>query len=231
MGNGIFIALSGAILKDNQIDLISQNLANSNTLAYKKVKVAFKDYLISLESEQQGRIMTDFSEILTDFSDGESTRTGHPLDIALAGKGFIVLENNQYTRRGDLKKDQDGYLATKDGIRVLGLGGPIQIPEGKVEIGVNGEIVVNKASLDTIKLVDFNNKKGLTRLPNENYETSEPGVPAKAIVKQGYLEGSNVDMFKEMIHIVSTMREFQAFQKIIQGFDETLAKMTEVARI
>jgi flagellar basal-body rod protein FlgF len=231
MIKGIFIALSGAVLKENQIELISQNLANSNSLAYKKVKMSFKDYLSNTESEQSGKIMTDLAAKTTNYSNGQITPTGNPLDIALEGDGFIALENNQFTRRGDLKRDLEGYLSTKNGIRVLGQRGPIQIPQGKVEIGLNGEVVVEKASLDTIKLVDFSDKQSLTRVGEDLYLTNQEGVPAKAVIRQGYLEGSNVDVFSEMIQIISTMREFGALQKVIQSFDESTSKMTDIARI
>jgi flagellar basal-body rod protein FlgF len=231
MIKGIFIALSGALLKENQIEQISQNLANSNSLAYKKVNLSFKDYLSNSESEQSGTIMTDLSAKTTDHSYGQITPTGHQLDVALEGEGFIALENNQFTRRGDLKRDLGGYLSTKSGIRVLGQRGPIQIPQGKVEIGLNGEIAVDKASIDTIKLVDFSDKKSLSRSAEDLYMTDQAGVPAKAVLRQGHLEGSNVDVFHEMIQIIATMREFGALQKAIQSFDESTSKMTDVARI
>jgi flagellar basal-body rod protein FlgF len=231
MIKGIYIALSGAVLKENQIELISQNLANSNSLAYKKVKMSFKDYLSNPESEQSGKIMTDLSALTTDFSTGQITATGNPLDIALEGDGFIALENNQFTRRGDLKRDLEGYLSTKNGIKVLGERGPIQVPQGKVEIGLNGEVMVDKAGLDTIKMVDFSDKKSLTKVAEDLYKTDQKVIPAKAVIRQSFLEGSNVDIFNEMIQIISTMREFGALQKVIQSFDETTSRMTDIARI
>lgn len=231
MSKAIFIALSGAILKEKQMELISQNLANSNSLAYKKIKVAFKDYLISPESEQDGKIMSDLAAVITDFSTGGINQTGNPLDIALDGNGFIALENNRFTRRGDLKRNPQGYLTTQTGIPVLGSKGPIHIPEGKLEIGVGGELTVNQTHLDTLKLVDFSNKDSLARIGEDLFQTDAPGSPAKAVIKQGHLEGSNVEVVKEMTQIIMTLREFQAFQKVIQGFDDADSKMIEVARI
>ncbi|MEW6184281.1 MAG: flagellar hook basal-body protein, partial [Thermodesulfobacteriota bacterium] len=144
MSKAIFIALSGAILKEKQMELISQNLANSNSSAYKKLKISFKDYLVNPESEQEGKIMSDVSVVSTDFANGGMQRTGNPLDVALEGSGFITLGNNRYTRRGDLKRNDDGYLATQSGLQVMGAGGPIFLPEGKVEIGPGGEVSVNQ---------------------------------------------------------------------------------------
>jgi flagellar basal-body rod protein FlgF len=232
MSNAIFIALSGAILKEKQMELISQNLANSNSSAYKKMRAVFKDYLTSPESEQEGKIMGDLASITTDFSNGGIHQTGNTLDIALEGDGFFALENNRFTRRGDFKISTEGQLTTQTGIPVLGLNGaPIYLPPGKLEIGPGGEVTVNQAQLDTLKVVDFAKKDSLARLGEDLFQTDDPGSPAKTLVKQGHLEGSNVEVVKEMTQIIMTLREFQAFQKVIQGFDDADSKMIDVARI
>jgi flagellar basal-body rod protein FlgF len=232
MSKAIFIALSGAILKEKQMEVVSQNLANSNSSAYKKLRVAFKDYLISPESEQDGKIMSDLANVSTDFSTGGIHQTGNTLDVALEGNGFLALENNRFTRRGDLKRNSQGYLTTQTGIPVLGSkSAPIFLPEGKLEVGPGGEITVNQTYLDTLKLVDFSNKGSLKRLGENLFQTDDPGTPSKPLVKQGHLEGSNVEVVKEMTQIIMTLREFQAFQKVIQGIDDADSKMIEVARI
>jgi flagellar basal-body rod protein FlgF len=232
MSKAIFIALSGAVLKEKQMEIISQNLANSNSSAYKKMRATFKDYLTSQESEQEGKIMSELASVSTDFSTGSFHQTGNPLDIALEGNGFFALEGNRFTRRGDFKRNSEGYLTTQSGIPVLGLRGvPVDIPQGKLEIGPGGEVMVNQNPVDTLKVVDFANKDSLTRLGEDLFQTNDPGSSAKALFKQGYLEGSNVEVVKEMTQIIMTLREFQTFQKIIQGFDEAQTKMLEVARI
>jgi flagellar basal-body rod protein FlgF len=232
MSNPIFIALSGAVLKEKQMELISQNLANSNSSAYKKMRVAFKDYLTSPESEQEGKIMSDLASVTTDFSIGGIHQTGNSFDIALEGNGFFALADNRFTRRGDFKRSSEGYLTTQSGIPVLGLRGvPLFIPEGKLAVGPGGEVIVNQDTLDTIKVVDFAKKDSLTRLGEDLFQTEDPGTPAKTLVKQGHLEGSNVEVVKEMTQIIMTLREFQAFQKVIQGLDDAQTKMIDVARI
>lgn len=231
MNKGIYIALSGAVLKEKQMEVISQNLANSSASAYKKLKISFKDHLLGPENDPEGRIMTDLAVIRTDFSEGGMRSTGNPLDIALEGSGFIALENNRYTRRGDLKRTADGFLTTQSGLAVLGQSGPIRLPEGRVEISPRGEVTVNQIPVDTLKLVDFKDKSELVRLGEDLFQAQGVGIPSRALVKQGHLEGSNVEVIKEMTHIIMTLREFQAFQKIIQGFDEASSKMNEVAKI
>ena len=231
MSKAIFIALSGAVLKEKQMELISQNLANSNSSSYKKMRVAFKDYLTSPESEQEGQIMSELASISTDFSPGGLHQTGNTLDVALEGNGFFALENNRFTRRGDFKINSAGYLTTQTGIPVLGLKGtPITIPQGKLEIEPGGEVTVNQTHLDTLKVVDFADKGSLTRLGEDLFQTEAPGSPAKFLIKQGQLEGSNVEVVREMTQIIVTLREFQTFQKVIQSLDDIQAKMIDMAR-
>ncbi len=231
MSKGIFIALSGAVLKEKQMELIAQNLANSNASAYKKLQIAFKDHLVHPDGVEDGRTMADVAAVTTDFSPGGIHATGNPLDLALEGEGFLALEKNRFTRRGDLLRNAEGYLTTRSGIPVLGNNGPVWLPEGRVEIGPRGEITVNQVPIDTLQIVEIPEPKAMVRLGEDLYQTDQPTRPSSARVKQGYLEGSNVEVVREMTRIILTLREFQAFQKIIQGFEEAAAKMNEVAKI
>jgi flagellar basal-body rod protein FlgF len=231
MEKGIYLALSGAISNEGQMDVITQNLANSNSLAYKKMKMTFKDYLISSECEQEGKVMAEVAGTPTDFTSGGLSQTGNVLDLALEGDGFLALEDNQFTRRGDLKRDKDGFLTTQNGIKVLGQKGPIRIPDGKLEIGGNGEVTVNQMQVGKIRMVDFQDKNALVRLGEDRFQTEQKSTPSKAQLKQGFLEGSNVNVIKEMTGMISTLREFQAYQKFIQSFDEMTAKMNDLARL
>jgi flagellar basal-body rod protein FlgF len=227
MYKGIYIALSGAVLKQTQLDVIAQNLSNVNTLGYKKDGVSFKDYLLrQFTGEPDGRTMTELSEIVTDFSAGNVLETGNPLDIAIEGDGFLSLEGGKYTRRGDLRLDSDGYLVTYGGTRVMGANGPIQLPDGKVEISPVGEVSVDGALIDTIKIVDFEDTEALLKAGEEFFTTDRKGVKAGAFLKQGYLEASNVDAVKEMTKMISTLREFEAYQKVMHAFDEATSKVT-----
>jgi len=109
MHKGIYIAISGAVLKQNQIELIAQNLANINTTGYKREYMAFADYLINETNKiSDDKVMTKLNKVVYDFSKGDFLKTGKPLDIAIDGKGFIALEENRYTRRGDLTVDENG---------------------------------------------------------------------------------------------------------------------------
>ncbi|MBF0541191.1 MAG: flagellar hook-basal body protein [Nitrospirae bacterium] len=236
MYKGIYLALSGAVLKERQLEVISQNLSNANTNGYKKDKIAFRDYLIQqhngLNEDQEGKTMADMSEVVTDYSPGAFRKTGNNLDIAIDGSGFISLEHDQFSRRGDLKLDNEGYLTSNTGARVQGENGDIKLSGSNVQILGNGEVFVDGVVADKIKIVDFDNPKTIRKVGEGVFVSDVPGKPSKSVVQQGFLETSNVSAIKEMVTMISSMREFESFQKTIQAFDEAASHgITEMGRL
>ena len=228
MNKGIYIALSGAVLKHSQMDVISQNLANAASVGYKKDKIAFKEYLMpssNVNYQPDGRAMSSFSSLKTDFSPGELVRTGNSLDIAIDGNGFMALDGKRYTRRGDLKRGNDGYLTTFNGIKVLGKNGPVRLPDGKIEINGAGDITVNGTLTDSLKIVEFPDAEDLSKVGDGIFLAKKEGVKANTNVRQSYLEASNVDVIREMVGMIESLREFESFQKAIQVFDEASSKI------
>jgi flagellar basal-body rod protein FlgF len=228
MDKAIYIALSGAILKHSQMEVISQNLANASSVGYKKDKVSFRDYLLSGDSEnnpQDGRAMSQLSGIKTDFSEGNIIRTGNTLDIAIDGNGFIALEGDRYTRRGDLKRSNEGYLTTFNGIKVLGSSGPVNLPAGNIQITNTGDVLVNGVQTNTIKVLEFPSTENMKKMGEGVFYTQDQGVKSNSFVKQTYLEASNVDVVREMVSMIDALREFESYQKAIQAFDEAADKV------
>jgi len=230
MYKGIYIALSGAILKQKHMDIFAQNVANASTPGFKKERISFKDYLIPVDNKPpfvtDGRTMTEISHIVTDFSKGSLLRTGNPLDLAVNGEGFFALENNKYTRNGNFKIDSEGYLATEDDIKVLGSGGPIAVRGKKLDVNESGEVFVDDISVGKLKIVDFSDKEKLRKLNDGVFTTDDAGEEAKASVSQGYYEASNVDAVKEMVQMITSLREFESYQKVIQAFDDASSKVS-----
>ena len=228
MYKGIYIALSGAVLKQLQMDAVTDNLANSNTPGYKKESLSFRDYLINPPAttlEQEERDLSTLSSEKTDMVQGDPFKTANPLDISIEGQGFIALEGNRYTRRGDLKRSTDGFLTSFNGIKVLGDKGPIKLPKGDVKIDSGGGVFVNGEQVDTIKLVDLSSQTGLARMGSGIFYSKAAVVSSDATVKQGYLEASNVDVIKEMVGMIDALREYETFQKAIQTFDSAASKV------
>jgi len=228
MYKGIYIAASGAVLKQTQLEVVSQNIANANTIGYKKDQISFQEHLLENGAPPDGRTMTNYSAIKTDLSNGTITRTGNPLDIAIEGNGLIALEGGRYTRRGDLMKNSEGVLVTATGVKVMGAGGPIRIPADALSMDISpaGKVSVMQqgttepTDIDTIKIVEFGPDAVISRA-GDGQLTVVGGTPKTGTgVKQGYLEASNVDAVKEMVHMIELMREFESYQKMIQTFDD-----------
>jgi flagellar basal-body rod protein FlgF len=236
MYKGIYIALSGSIQKQGQLDQLTHNVANASTVGFKKDRSSFQEYLVSgisgMADSDDGRVMTDLADVKTDFSPGAQFSTGNPLDIALSGKGFLSLEGGRYTRKGDLQVGREGYLMTANGRKVLGAGGPIQLPPGPVDISPSGEVRVNGSAVDTLKIVDFENTASLAVLEDGEYATADKPVDSAASVASGHLESSNVDAVKEMVQMITTLREFEIYQKVIKAFDDAAGRINnEMARV
>lgn len=234
MYKGIYIATSGAVLSQTQMETLTQNLANANTLGYKKDNVSFKQYLMPAESAgpgPDGRAMTALSEVKTVFSNGVVMKTVNPLDVALEGSGFIALEGDRYTRRGDMRRSADGFLVSFSGTKVLGSKGPIKLQEGNIDIDEKGNLSVKGEMLDRIKIVDFK-PDSLVKAGDGIFASTEKAVASSASVRQGYIETSNVEPVKEMVHMLEALREFETYQRAIHMFDETTAKViNEIGRL
>ena len=237
MYKGIYIALSGSIQKLNQIDTISHNVANASTIGFKKSRISFEEHLVSrisgMQDSDDGKSMTDVAEVRTDYSPGAHFATGNPLDVALHGKGFLALEGDRFTRKGDFHLDREGRIVTASGRRVLGANGPIQIPSGaKPGVSPNGEVSADGVVIDTLRIVDFQNTDALMLLGDGEYSSPEAPIASTATVSSGALEASNVEAVREMIGMITTLREFEIYQRAIRSFDDAAARVNnEMAKV
>ncbi|VAX30349.1 Flagellar basal-body rod protein FlgF [hydrothermal vent metagenome] len=237
MYKGIYIAASGAILKNAELSLTARNIANASTPGYKKERTSFSSYLLpsSENISNPERVMVEKGKTLTDFSAGEFIKTGNPLDVAIEGDGFFVLEGKKYTRRGDFRLDEEGNLLNTEGFKVMGVDDtPLQLPQGRMEIGPGGDIMVNGTTAGRLKIVDFPQPYKLIQAGDATYLAPAESKPVESSsrVSSGVIEGSNVNLIKEMVGMIRITREFETYQKMIQAFDSATSKaLNEIGRI
>lgn len=181
-----------------------------------------------------------FQKIVTDFAPGNIFETGGTFDLALDGSGFfkVMGENGEdyYTRDGSFVVNQEGFLTTLNGERVQGNNGPININGKNISISNNGTITVDNNVVGNLAIVDLENKEFLRKIGDNLYqmaENAEPEeIPFQGEVLQGYLEGSNVNAIREMVDMITLLREFEAGQKAIRVQDEMLDKASnEIGRV
>lgn len=249
MSDGIYVAMTGAKARARQLDTVANNLANMDTISYRKQRVAFKEYLGRLKGPVATQspdakvpdgisVPVDLSHVVMDENSsgktpGELRQTGEALHLGLEGPGYFMLNTlagMRYTRDGSFQRSSDGYLVARDGARVMGKKGPIRLPEGEVQIGGDGTVSVKGSKVDTLVLVDFAAPDKLSRDGDNRFKAATKPIKAKPSVHQGWLESSNVNPLREMVAMIAAHRGFDALQQAIQSYREMDSRANEIAR-
>jgi flagellar basal-body rod protein FlgF len=221
MGIGIHTAALGSREQQKRLDVISNNLANTSTAGFKKEVVRFGDFLSQTTS--------------TNFEQGHIRSTGNHLDIALSGKGFLKAQTDQgvlYTRTGNLTLNREGTLVTQEGWPLVGKGGPITMSGSSptLRIEANGQVFDGDQNVGALDLVEFPPKTSMARTKNGYFKPTDPQAKPTAAadceVRQGALEEANFNVVQEMAQMIDTMRNFEAYHKMIQTFEQMDAQMT-----
>ncbi len=245
MNSGMYSALSGSLAAMKRQDVISNNLANTNTPGYKKDKMLFESMLAGEKNPLQvpegstADPLLQKSDVYIDYSPGNIAQTGNNLDFAISGDGFFVIstpDGQAYTRQGNFRLAGDGTLVTVDGMQVMGQNGPIRINGGVLEIDDKGVIKVDGTAAGTLSVVDFQKPYNMTKKANAQFvPASAQDIPqpvAAPSVLQGHLEGSNVEAVTEMVEMIETTRYYEACAKVIRAYDDITAKATtEIGRV
>ncbi len=188
---------------------------------------------------------TKVGETYTNWDQGAFQITDKDSDVALGGRGFFAIEftnkagetSIKYTRDGSFVVDSEGYLRTVDGDYVLNADGAtgsqagdgfrVQIdPNLKYAIATDGTISQNNEEVATIGVIDIDNYDYINKYGENLYDLIPGGniVESDAIVQQGMLETSNVNVIDEMVSMITIARAYEAGQKMIQAEDSTLEK-------
>ena len=246
MNGGMYLAAAGALVQQMRLELLSNNVANINTIGYKAEKTVFRvddgaaatpPMPAAGHAQPLSPYAPPFSAVI-DFSQGAIQTTGNPLDVAINGDGFFSIQTPdgvQYTRQGSFTLNTEGVLVTQDGYPVMGEGGEIALEEGTVEIDMQGTVYVDGDEAGRLQITDFPNGGSLKKTGNGRFVTTDPAVlgrqPEGTIVRQGHLESANVNPVLAMTEMIETSRAFEAYQKVIQSADEATAKsISEVGR-
>ncbi len=173
-----------------------------------------------------------------DLRQGPIVQTGNSLDLAIEGEGFFVVDTPQgtrYTRSGNFTINSDGVLSTAGGFPVMGTGGALAISGENRVVSEDGTLIVDSASVGSLKLVSVDDKKKLIKEGGNLFSLAEGGmeVPVEdARVTQGAVETSNVNVVAEMTMLINISRAYEAYQKVIHAMDEVSAKaINEVGKV
>jgi flagellar basal-body rod protein FlgF len=216
-----------------EFDIITENLANVSTTGYKRRCTNFSAALAAQTGN--GADKTGTKPIVAgdiDFSQGRMIQTGQPLDTALSGKGFFVIETPDgplYTRHGIFHVNPNGQIVDAQGRLVAGDNGtlvvPTEVDSYEVQIATDGRLFARGALIGQFRIVDFPGKANqLTPAGLGCYQAPKDVTPSntdQVIVKQGYQEGSNVQMVEELVNMIMVSRVYEANAKLVNARKDT----------
>ena len=234
MDSSLYAASSVLVAHLRAQEISAHNLANVTTPGFKRHVPLFQPFQAELDSAAAGQ-----GDYVVDFSRGAMEHTGNPLDLAVDGKGFFVLEGPGgylYTRKGNFSLSDKDLVVDAVGRPVLtDSGSKLHVPSGTREIRVEegGTVYADGGAIGRVWVVDFETPERL--LPAAYTTFADPGgepapaTVAKPRVVQGVLEGSNTNPVEEMVSMIATLRSFESAQRVIRSIDESLKEAAAAA--
>lgn len=262
MDLALSIARSGLEAQHENIEIISNNLANSSTTAFKRSRAEFADlpYQVMQQpgspttqdvNSPSGVLLGTGTKLIGNtkiYSDGALVNTDNPLNIAIQGRGFLEVQMPNgggfaYTRAGSLNMNEQGQLTLSNGYIVQP---PITLPTGykDLTIGNDGTVTVITSGSSTpqqigqIELYDFVNPDGLQPIGDNLYlstvssgsaTSGTPGSNGYGQLRQGQLEGSNVNVVEEMVNLIEAQRAFEMTSKAVSTEDNMMEYLNKEA--
>lgn len=246
MQKSLYTAAVGMVAIEERQSAIANNIANASTVGFRRqepVQKGFYDVFsdtahrpawFNMQSAPGGG--AQMVETFTDTAAGALAATDNPLNVALCGPGFLVVntpDGQRYTRAGALTVDTQQQLATPDGFPVLGQGdAPIPVKGSDVEIASDGTVTVDHQPVGKMRLVEFEDPHMLERQGQNMYRASEAAVnrssdASATTVSDKMLEMSNVNIPKEMVSMILALRIYAANQKVISTAEDTMTRLIE----
>lgn len=232
-----YIALSNQGALRREMSTIAHNLANMNTTGFKGERMMFVDHLVRSRSDafiadQRLAFVRDVASY-RDTAPGPIVQTSNPLDVAINGDGYFVVQapdgTEQFTRGGSFQLDSTGQLVTHDGQPVMSdAGAPIFFSPQDTDITISGDGTVSteNGTLAKLRVVTFDNDQALQNVAGGYYTTDQlPIDKLDAQVAQGALEKSNIEPILEMTRMLEVSREYERAQDMLKREDERIRAM------
>ena len=257
MVRGQYIAGTGMLLQRRLMENITNNISNADTTGYKKeylVSHSFDEVLLRRINDPhvvgQTRIAdapivgplnlgTQIDQLYINFDEGILEGTERNTDLALVGDAFFVVgtpAGQRYTRSGAFYIDETGYLVDGEGNFLLGENGPIYVGGMNFTVDSFGEVRIGGGNeyADRILVASFADNGALRKQGSNLYFSLEApqATPNQYRMVQGFLEGSNVDIGREMVDMLTVFRTYETNQRMLTMIDETVGKaVNEIGRL
>jgi flagellar basal-body rod protein FlgF len=229
MGYGIGDVAKASESRIFQLDVVSNNLANTGTAGFKAEHFHAGATGVGTNAKEGTTPRLPFT--MVDHSQGAIQKTGNALDFAIEGDGFFTVQTREgfaYTRKGNFTINKNSQLVTQSGDIVMGNQGPITLTGRDVNIDNTGRMFVNGVAEGELKIVRFENRQALTRTKDGLFTGTDTAGMKKMDnpnIKPQQLEMSNVNSIKEMVDMIDIQRSFETYQKVIQ----TIADLDKLA--
>jgi flagellar basal-body rod protein FlgG len=253
MFDSLYIGATGMRAQQTQIDTIAHNVANVNTVGFRRSAVSFAEVSAAQSTLTRSPLAEAVAtalpprgagtqaRIALSANGGELKATGAPLDLAIDGLGFLEIlradGSPAYTRAGALSVTENGALALADGSP---LASRIDLPPDAtdIEITPDGRVLTRldgftePVEVGALELVTFANPSGLTAVGNNLYvatadsgeaRSGTPGENGLGALRQGYVEASNVQLIDELVTLMLAQRAFEMNGRLVQAADQLLA--------
>ncbi|MBB1490787.1 MULTISPECIES: flagellar hook-basal body complex protein [unclassified Paracoccus (in: a-proteobacteria)] len=227
MDNAIYAALTRQAGLMREMRAVANNMANSSTTGFRREGVVFSEHMTPLGGRST-LSMANAHGREVDLSPAPLAQTGGKLDLALEREGFFMVQTpqgNRLTRAGAFMASAEGELVNADGHRVLDDGeAPIALPPGARNIGVGPDGTIS-ADGEPVGRVGIFAQPDPTRLRHEGGTlfAAEGAMPApEAVVRQGFLEESNVNPVLEIARMIEVQRAYELGQSFLDGEDQRI---------
>jgi flagellar basal-body rod protein FlgF len=236
MDSGYYAAMAGWVARTQALDTAASNLANAQTPGYRAEREFFRSVLLGPDAldSQLGRTVNNFGLLGGDrlsMAQGAIEQTGNPLDLAIEGQGFFMVQSPdgiRYTRDGSFHRVQSGQLVTRRGETVLSAAGqPIVIPPGEVSVGEDGSISIAGGVVAQVGVFAFPDGTQLTPEGANRY-LAPAGVNAQVAkdssVHQGAIEAANQDAIEGSLDLIVMQRQAEMMQRALTVFHSDFNK-------
>ena len=234
MNTGLYDGVAAMASAEKRLESIVSNLANLNVNGFKRHGAATRSFDAVLRGQTRRQVTT---KTTIDFQQGTLRPTGNTYDLALAGKGFFVLETPEgpaYTRDGQFRIDDEGVLQTHTGFPVAwdGAGGVIDPLGEEVRFDPGGEVWQGATSVGRLRIQNFESLEQLRPTRGGFYKAPPGQIDAThtAEVRQGFLERANVNAVDEMVGMISAQRSFESATKMLSMIDQTYRRLMSSRR-
>jgi flagellar basal-body rod protein FlgG len=234
MLEGLYTAAAGMAAQQQRMDALSNDVANTNTAGYKRVRIGFRDLIYQADGPNGVRTGSGSAAVQLGrgFQQGAFQKTDEPFDLAIAGDGYLQVRRansgqTALTRNGQLQVNATGQLTTAEGDQLVP---PIQLPRNidpsTVTIGPDGTLSSGTRRLGQIQHVTVPAPNGLVAAGNGYYNVSAASGGVRrattATITQGALESSNVDLADAMVDMMDAQRSYSMASKAIHMQDQMM---------